>query len=758
MAKTIKKKRRTLRYLLILFGLILIACSAIFVRYIIEGLPSLEELENPRPQLASNVYSSDGVLIGQFFKENRIEISIKDVPPHVIQALIATEDRKFYEHWGVDLERFIKAMIKNVFLGRREGASTITQQLAKNLYDLKIQNETLFDTGIRKIREWITAVQIEKNYTKDEILEMYLNVQWFGHGAYGIGMASKVYFDKSVQELTIPEAAVLVAILKSWVYYDPYNRYERALQRRNLVMKNMVEMGYLSEEEYDKYKLTPIKLSYEKIKNGIRSTIAPHFLEHIRRQMEKIAAKYGYDLYRDGLNIYTSLDSRMQEIANKAVELHLNDFQKQFDRSWKWSEYKGDVNELIDKAIRNRIEFKTAQDAEARKEVYNRFKYDREFVDSVKKAATRIEVGFVVLDVKTGEIKAMVGGRNQRFLYGLNHVTQIKRQPGSAFKPIVYSVAIDNGLYPAYPILNQPFDYNGWSPQNFDLSTGGFTTLRTGLAHSINIVAARLIIEDYAPLWKIGLFAEKMGIKSKLDLYPSIALGTSLVSPLEMTSAFATLANRGIYNEPISILKIEDKDGILIDKFTSEAREAIPEETAYLVTDMMRTAVDEGTGVSIRYRFNFQRPAAGKTGTTQDFADAWFIGFTPQLAAGVWVGFDDQQVSFTGEYGQGARAALPIWALFMHDVYQNLDLPLEDFQMPANGNIVTVNYCRESIFELGNPKLYSRDCRNGIYTDISNVRDIPDTYDAMRDNYVKLPTKYAIKDTTETQDSVSIFP
>jgi penicillin-binding protein 1A len=278
------------------------------------------------------------------------------------------------------------------------------------------------------------------------------------------------------------------------------------------------------------------------------------------------------------------------------------------------------------------------------------------------------------------------------------------------------------------------------------------------LAHSINIVAARLIIEDYAPLWKIGLFAEKMGIKSKLDLYPSIALGTSLVSPLEMTSAFATLANRGIYNEPISILKIEDKDGILIDKFTSEAREAIPEETAYLVTDMMRTAVDEGTGVSIRYRFNFQRPAAGKTGTTQDFADAWFIGFTPQLAAGVWVGFDDQQVSFTGEYGQGARAALPIWALFMHDVYQNLDLPLEDFQMPANGNIVTVNYCRESIFELGNPKLYSRDCRNGIYTDISNVRDIPDTYDAMRDNYVKLPTKYAIKDTTETQDSVSIFP
>ncbi|MGK9477249.1 penicillin-binding protein 1A [Melioribacter sp. OK-6-Me] len=757
MAKTIKKKRKTLRYLLILSGFILLASSILFIQYIIEGLPSLEELENPRPELASNVYSSDGVLIGQFFKENRIEVSIKDIPPHVIHALIATEDRKFYDHWGVDLERFIKAMIKNVLLGRREGASTLTQQLAKNLYDLKIENETLFDTGIRKIREWITAVQIEKNYTKDEILEMYLNVQWFGHGAYGIGMASKIYFDKSVQELTVPEAAMLVAILKSWVYYDPYSRYERALQRRNLVMEKMVEMGYLSKEDYDKFKLKPIRLSYEKIKNGIRSTIAPHFLEHIRRQMEKIAAKYGYDLYRDGLNIYTTLDSRMQEIANKAVELHLNDFQKQFDRSWNWSAYKGDQNELIEKAIKNRIEYITAQNAEERKKIYNSLKYNRKFIDSVKQAATRIEVGFVVLDVKTGEIKAMVGGRNQRFLYGLNHVTQIKRQPGSAFKPIIYSVAIDNGLYPAYPILNQPFNYNGWSPRNFDLSTGGFTTLRTGLAQSINIVAARLIIEDYAPLWKIGLFAEKMGIKSKLDLFPSIALGTSLVSPLEITTAFATLANRGIYNEPISILRIEDKDGILIDKFTSETREAIPEETAYLVTDMMRTAVDKGTGVAIRYRFNFQRPAAGKTGTTQDYADAWFIGFTPQLAAGVWVGFDDQQVSFTGDYGQGARAALPIWAIFMHDVYQQLDLPLEDFQMPENGNIVTVNYCRESIFELGNPRLYSRDCRNGVYTDISNVRDIPGTYDSMRDNYVKIPKKHATKDTLESKDTVSIF-
>lgn len=746
--KVKSKKHKSLRYFLLFLSFIFIVAVILLFQYILEGLPSLDELENPKPQLASNVYSIDGELIGQFFKENRVEVSIDSIPPHVINALIATEDRKFYDHWGVDLGRFIKAMFKNIFLFKREGASTITQQLAKNLYELKIQNESIFDTIIRKIREWITAIQIEKTYTKREILEMYFNIQWFGHGAYGIAMASKVYFDKDVKQLSVSEAAVLIALLKSWVYYDPYERYDRAIQRRNVVLKNMVDMNFLSEEEYERLKLQPIKLSYKRIEQGIRGTIAPHFVEYIRQQMEKLSAKYGFDLYRDGLNIYTTLDSRMQRIANKAVELHLNEFQKQFDRTWTWNKYKGVLDELIDRSIKDRIEYKTAIDENEKKVIYNRLKNDPAFIDSVKKAGEKIEVGFVVLDVKTGEIRAMVGGRNQRSLYGLNHVTQIRRQPGSAFKPIVYTVAIDRGLYPAYPILNQPFNYNGWSPQNFDLSTGGFTTLRQGLAHSINIVAARLIIEDYAPLWEIGRTAEKMGIKSKLELYPSIALGTSLVTPLELTSAFGTLANHGIYNEPISILRIEDKDGMVIDKFTSEAREAISEETAYIVTDMMRTAIDQGTGVAARYRFNFQRPAAGKTGTTQDFADAWFIGFTPQLVAGAWVGFDDQRISFTGEYGQGARAALPIWAIFMHDVYEQLQLPLEDFQPPASGNVVPVKFCRESIFEYGNPKLYSNDCRSGIYTDIVNINNLPETFDAIRDNKIVMPSRFLNKDST----------
>lgn len=741
--KSNKKRNRIIGGVLF----VMILAFAAFMAYVVSGLPSLEELENPKPQLASNVYSIDGQLIGQFFKENRVEVSVDSIPPFVLNALIATEDKNFYDHWGVDLFRFIKAMVKNILLFKREGASTITQQLAKNLYELKIRNESTFDTVVRKVREWITAIQIEKTYTKREILEMYFNISLFGHGAYGIEMASKVYFDKDLKDLTVADAGVLVALLKSSVYYDPFTHYNNSMRRRNLVMYNMVEDGFLSREEYDRLKVEPIKLSYKRIEGGIRSTIAPHFLEYIRQQMQRFASKYGLDLYRDGLSIYTTLDSRMQEIANNAVHNHIESFQTQFDRYWRWDKYSDILKELIDKAIKARKEYREAKSDSEKRGIYESLKRNTAFVDSIKNEEKRIEVGFVALDVKTGEIRAMVGGRDQKFLYGLNHVTQIRRQPGSAFKPVVYTVAVDGGLYPAYPIEDKPFVLDdGWSPRNFDLKTGGFTTLRTALQHSINIVAARLIVEDYAPLWKVGLFAERMGIKSKLDLVPSISLGTCLVTPLEMTSAYATLANHGIYNEPISITRIEDKDGIMIESFTPMAREAITEETAYMVTDMMRTAIDAGTGMSARLTYNFQRPAAGKTGTTQSYADAWFIGFTPQIAAGAWVGFDDQRVSFTGDYGQGARAALPIWAVFMHDVYEKLNLPLEDFQLPSSGNVVTANFCKETIFDLGDPKLYSKDCRSGVYSDIINIKDIPPPYDARKDTTIKNFDKYMVPD------------
>ena len=751
-SKQKKTNKKSLKYIVWGGAVLIVAAMFLFMQFVFEGLPSLEDLESPNAQLASNVWSRDGELIGSFFNENRIEVRIDSIPSHVINALIATEDKNFYSHWGVDLQRFIKAMFKNVFLFRREGASTITQQLAKNLYRLKAKKESTQGTIVRKIREWITAIQIEKTYTKREILELYFNTSYFGHGAYGLNVAARVYFNKRVKDLSVTDAGVLISLLKSSVRYDPFDRYDNSFQRRNLVMQNMVNEDFLSESQYEKLKLEPIKLSYKKIEEGIHGSIAPHFLEYIRQQMTKFGGKYG-DIYQDGLNIITTLDSRMQKIANNAAKLHLDEFQKQFDRQWNWNKYSSILNEMIDKAIKNSLVYKSSGSQEEKRTVYNRLLRSPAFIDSVKQAERKIEVGFVAMDPKNGEIRAMVGGRDTKFLYGLNHVTQIRRQPGSAFKPIVYSVAIDNGLYPAYPIMNERFIYNDgsnkpWSPENFDRSTSGFVTLRDALRESLNIVSGRLIIEGHAPLWKIGSFAEKMGIKTKLDLVPSIALGTSVVTPLELTNAFATLANRGIYNEPISIMEIRDKEDGLIEKFTSNTSEAIPEETAYIITNMLQTAIDRGTGQAARGRFNFQRPAAGKTGTTQEFADAWYVGYTPQIAAGVWVGFDDQRVSFTGNYGQGARAALPIWAIFMHDVYEQLKLPLVDFSPPANGNVVVANFCRESIFENGDPKLASPDCRTGTLSDIINVKDMPAYFDAFNDNSMKYYDRFQLKDTT----------
>lgn len=733
--KTQQPKKKNLRYIILGSLFILLVSAFLFFLYVFEGLVSLEELENPKAQLASNVYSIDGELIDQFYNENRVEVSIKSIPANVINALIATEDKNFYDHWGVDLQRFIKAMIKNVVLFRREGASTITMQLAKNLYGFKEKNENKVGTVIRKIREWITAVQIEKTYTKQEILEMYFNISYFGKSAYGIAMASRIYFDKDVKDLSVQDAGILVSLLKSPGGYDPFNKYENAFRRRNLVMQNMVDEGFLSEETYEKLKLEKIKVSYKKVREKMYGSLAPHFVEYIRQQLEKLSEKYGFDIYQGGLRIYTTLDSRMQKIANRATQLHLDRYQKQFDARWNWNKYTAILGEVLDRAIKNRPEYKSASSPEERRAFYSKIMKDQEFVDSVKNEEKKIEVGFVALDTKTGEIRAMVGGRDSKFKYGLNHTTQIRRQPGSAFKPFIYTVAIDRGLYPAYPIENKPFSFNDgsakpWSPANFDHSTGGFTTLRWALAESYNLVAARLVIEnDYVPLPEIGRFASRMGIKTKLQLTPAISLGTSVVTPLELVSGFATIGNKGVYNEPISILRIEDKDGVVIARFNSEAREAISEETAYLMTDMMTTVMQAGTGAAARSVYNFQRPSAGKTGTNTDYADAWFVGFTPQLTAGVWVGFDDQRITFTGSYGQGASAALPIWAIFMHDVYDQINMPVENFQIPASGKIIHASFCKESIYETGRPRLVSPACRTGSVTDIINVKDLPPVFD-----------------------------
>lgn len=719
-----KKKNSSGKSVYFYSTLIFIAVLIIlFAAYILEGMPSLEELENPKPILASKVFSTDGELLGQFFIENRIEISLDSVPDNLIKALIATEDRKFYDHWGVDVDRFFKAMIKNVLsLSMREGASTITQQLARNLYKLKAGKESKFETFIRKIREWITAIQIEKTYTKDEILTMYLNDSFFGKTAYGVETAANIYFNKKAKELTIPESAVLVGLLKSHVIYDPIRRPENALRRRNLVMRNMMEVGFITSAEYNKLKETPIVIAQEKIKNT--AGIAPHFVEYVRQQMSALSERLDYDLYRDGLNIYTTLDARMQRIANNAVKEHLEEHQKIFDRNWNWKTKIPLLNNIIDRAIKDNSTYKSAADETEKTKIYNRLKNNERFVDSIKKVTQALQAGFVVLNPKNGAILAMVGGKDLNFAYGLNHTTQIKRQAGSSFKPFIYMAAIENGLYPAFPILNQQFSLpDGWEPKNYDETVSGWTTLRDGLRKSLNLVTARLITENYAPLPKIGEIARKLGIESKLDLFPSISLGTSAVTPLELTNAYSTIANKGVYSKPISILKIEDKNGIILANFKPEQREAISEETAYIITDMMQSVVDYGTGAGVRSRFNFRRPAAGKTGTTQEYADAWFIAFTPQLVGGVWIGFDDHRIKFTGGYGTGAIAAMPIWAKFFVNVYKELEdeLPLQYFNKPSGISYAT--FCSESIF-LGRPRLATENCP-ATMTDIVNVKNMP---------------------------------
>jgi penicillin-binding protein 1A len=673
-----------------------LAAAGFYIAYLFSGLPSLEKIENPRPELATRVYSADGEVLDQFFIKNRSYVSLKEVPQTVVDALVATEDKNFYSHWGVDAFRFVKAMVKNVFLFRREGASTITQQLSRNLY-LGHSDNNIFDTITRKLREFITAVQLEKNFTKQEILEFYLNVVYFGRGTYGIAAASQTFFGKPVPELTLTESATLIALLKGPAFYDPDNHPEEAKERRDLVLSQMVKYDLLSGEAAAAAQAEEIRT---KTSGDIaRTGIAPHFVEYVRQQMQEKAEKYGFDLYRDGMVVYTTLDSRMQRHANRAVEEHLAEYQKMFDGLWDWKKEKEALKTVIDLSIRTTREYRLARSVAQRDSVYQALQASDAWVDSVRTAARTIEVGFVVIDPRSGNIVSMVGGANFReFKYGLNHVTQIRRQVGSAFKPFVYTVAIDNGYPPCFELLNQPVtvlmpDGKRWTPENSDGTFGGKSTLREGLTHSINLVAVRAIME-IAPVKEVIDYAHRMGITAQLPPYESLALGSGEVSPLEMTAAFGVFATQGIYVEPVSILKIEDKDGNVIEENMPVRREVLSEETAFLMTSMMQDVVDRGTGARIRNFFHL--PAAGKTGSTNEFADAWFVGFTPQLTAGVWVGFDNKVVHFTNWDGQGGRAAAPIWGRYMQYVYEDpeIAMPLEYFHRPET--VLEETICAET--------------------------------------------------------------
>lgn len=685
----------------IVLGGIAALAVGIYLFEVVSGLPTLAELENPKPDLSTRIFSADGVELDQFFVHNRRYVPYDSISPSFFQALIATEDQKFYDHWGVSLERIVKATFKNIASMNltKEGASTITQQLARNVY------LTLDVSLTRKLREQFTAIQIERTYTKREILEMYANTVYFGRGAYGIQVASEIFFDKQPIDLSTEEAAVLVGLLKAPESYSPFNNYERAFKRRNLVLSLMAEMGYISGSKYRELNKQPIELHEPEQRS--KAGIAAHFVEAVRLALQKEPKLQKSNLYRDGLVIYTTIDTRMQRYANQAVREHLENFQPQFNRSWSWRRKDALLRSMVKRAARETTEYREALTDAEKEAVIKRYSSDPTFIDSVKKMATQIEVGFVVVENETGYIKAMVGGADFSNGRGLNHVTQIRRQPGSAFKPFVYASAMkDGGMSPGSPIETAPKAWRVggtvWSPKG---GKGGVVSLSSALKYSINTAAARLIME-YTNTENVIKLAKEMGIKSPIPNVPSISLGTAELTPVELTAAFATFPNSGVFIEPTMITRVEDRYGNVIYEAPRIVHDALDPKIAGWMVSMMRGVVDGGTATSIRQWYSF--PAGGKTGTTQDFADAWFVGYTPELTAGTWIGFDDHRIKFTGWYGQGGKAAAPVWGRFMGKVYRDdglgyekrkfegqraeeyiplpydLNVPLENSEVPAD--------------------------------------------------------------------------
>jgi penicillin-binding protein 1A len=709
-----KKDRKPISWGVIAGTWVLLAAAGVstfflFYAGIRSGLPSIQELENPKTDIATLVKARDGAVLDKYFTENRQWVKIDQISPNVVNALIAIEDHRFYEHWGIDLFR-TAAIPYHLLRGRPQGGSTITQQLARNLYK-KIGREV---SVTRKLSEMATAIQIERNYTKQEILEMYLNTVEFSNSSFGIESASQTHYGKPAKELSIPEAATLVGTLQAIYMFNPRIRAANALRKRNLVMFKMVEHGFLAKAEYDSLKEQPLNLDYHPpFKTGRKSR---YFGEYVRQKIQNWAKENGLDIYRDGLIIHTTIDSRMQEHAQKAVKLRLDSLQKVFVKEWTskggshmdklWKKYPL----FLDSFLSETYEYRKALDSlKDRRMALDHIKKDKAFVDSTKKWRTRLEAGFVAIEPTTGQILAWIGGSDySKFQY--DHVYMARRQAGSTFKPFVYTVAIDNGFAPYHRMSKYPtrfYDRSGrvWAPSDEQIPEGDAeVTLRTALARSMNNVTVRLLpelagkpgtnkLEDLFPAAnKIVDMAHNLGVKSKLDAYPSIALGTAEVTLLEIVSSYTTYANKGVHFEPYAISRIEDKNGNVLAEFKSESqREAISQETAYIIIDMLRGTIRGaeggfGTGVRLRNEFGVTQDIAGKTGTTQNSADNWFIAMTPSIVMGAWVGGEDRRIRFPENtwIGQGARTSLPIVGEFIRAAREDkaVNWSYEAFEQP----------------------------------------------------------------------------
>jgi len=668
-------------YIALVFSITVVAGVLIWLYFLAQDLPSLDELERYDPDLVTRIMSADDQVIQELFTTQRTLVKSNEIPPHVKKALILTEDQRFYSHWGMNFFRTAYNISLNMLTGEiHGGASSLTQQLARSLY----ARIGFKQTYTRKLRELITAVQIEHTFTKEEVLTMYLNTVYFGHGTYGIQAAATKYFNKRVENLTLDEGAILVGMLRSPAYYSPIVHPERSKHIRNVVINNMFREKAINAVERNYFKSLPIDVY--KPDSVDTENVAPYFGEYVRRQLEKEDDELGVDLYRDGLTIYTSLDTRMQSIANEVVARELERVQALFNAR------------MLDKKSNALPEILEKFAAQFSPDTVRLMLLDSIPMHPRIEKLLTVQAQLISLDIETGQIKAMVGGKDFR-KSSWNRSTQMVRQPGSAFKAFLYTAAIDNGYPVTTKLLNQPVvikqgtnDSTDWRPKNYDLSMGGETTIREGIRRSLNLIAVRVIQELIAPAAVVEK-ARDMGITTRLYPGDALALGSSDVYPIEMAAAYAVYPRLGIWIEPIGILSLEDRFGGQLKKYTSERKEVLGRGTSYVMLSLLETVANRGTGMGARTRFGFQEPAGGKTGTTTGFTDAWYVGFTTKLSTAVWVGLDDK-ISL-GPGMAGSALGIPIWAQYMKAVYDSLDWEREEFEIPEE-SIVYANVCSET--------------------------------------------------------------
>lgn len=713
--------------LIAFFSGIILWTLAVSVNFIglFGGMPGTENLLNPKSELASEVYTEDGVLLGKYFKENRSPAKFEELSPNLIKALFATEDIRFEEHSGIDLKGTMAILWYLVRFDKR-GSSTITQQLAKNLFSTRSE---LYDgtfssiPGVRtliiKTKEWITAVKLERTYTKQEILTMYLNTVDFGSNAFGIKTASKTFFNTTPDKLDVVQSAVLVGVLKAPTLYSPIYNPVRSLARRNTVIDQMGKYKLISEGEAAALKIKPINMSSYRVDNH-NEGIGTYFRAELKKDLLRYCRERGMDLYADGLKIHTTIDYRMQQYAEKALDSHMRYQQASFFKYWKgknpWVDEDGkEIKNFILTAAKRTPLFQSFKEQFNGNEDSAILAFKRPVRttlfswrgaidttispwDSIGYTKHFLHAGMMSMDPYSGHIKAWVGGINFKF-FKYDHVRQGKRQPGSSFKPIVYATAMDNGFTPCTEMVDLPTTFYNketntyWTPKNSDGNySGERMTLRKAMAQSINSVAAQ-VIKKLGPE-RVVEFAKKLGITSPLDPVPALCLGSSDVSVFELVSAYSTFVSGGTWTKPYYITRIHDKNGNLLATFNPEKKEVISEETAYMMVHMLMGATRERNGTALGlHRLGktlVGNEVGGKTGTTSNYSDGWFIGITKQLVTGIWVGGEDRSIHFRSfNLGQGSRMAMPIWSYYMDKVYANpaLGITKGPFKRPKNMSV-----------------------------------------------------------------------